>query len=97
MAIVASYNITNISGQPGVIAIEQVVLAQNETAGIVYRSPAVEDAISAGLISIVNTLSPEEQVTNLTEYVNSLESLPPIVTALPAGAEYVPPAPEPVE
>jgi hypothetical protein len=95
MSYVASYNITNITGALGKISIERVNLRQGETAGIVFISPAVQQAIDEGLISIAPTLSPEETVTNITAYINSLESLPVVVNALPAGTVYVEPEPEP--
>lgn len=95
MAIVASYNITNTSGQLANISIDQVSLAQNETVGIIFRSAAVDEAVSSGLVTIVNTLSPEDTVTNLTEYINSLNGLVPLVSEVAAGTQYIPPEPEP--
>lgn len=94
MSYVASYNITNITGQVGSIAIERVSLSQGESAGIVFISPAVQKSLDAGLISIEPTLSPEDTVLNLTAYINSLESLPVVVNKLPVGEVYVEPEPE---
>lgn len=84
MPAVASYNIINATN--GTVTVDNITLTKlGQKAGIIYRSPSINAAITKGLITIENTLTPANQVTNITTYMNELAGILPVVEPMPVG------------
>lgn len=87
MAIVACYNIKSLVVDGSAVSIDRVYLNKGQSSGIVYRSPAVDAAVSKGLVSIATTAAGTASAPAiLTEYINTLNGRTPTVYPLPVGA-----------